>query len=90
MERHSGLSDLPQLKATASNYRGRRLMLDSRTGELQPFIVQDNPNPFSPDCLFLSWRLPLFCIHEYSLEVLLWELGALRLNSLRLREKLGL
>lgn len=36
------------------------------------------------------WRLPFLCIPEYSLEVPLWELGGLRLNSLRLREKLGL
>lgn len=34
------------------------------------------------------WRLPLLCNPDYSLEVLLWEVGALRLNPLRLREKL--
>lgn len=66
-------------------------MLDSSTRELQQFIEQDSP--FSSDCFSFHtspWRLPLLCLPEYSLELLLWELGRLRLNSLRLRGKLGL
>lgn len=37
-----------------------------------------------------DYRLPLLCNPEHSLEIILWEAGALRLYTFRLRQKLGL
>lgn len=83
---------------TCPRWGGRRPIPGSNNGKLQPlsfFISLCRTTPFLAHPAVYSfcvshWRLPLLCYPEYSPKVLLWEVGALRLNPLRLGEKLGL